>query len=225
MRKLWLVLVVNALVISGVGGDLAQARLDPSYGQNGVVSLSLSTGPADYEEVSAMTAARDGSAYVLTRRLGCPPAGGYCAPAKRLQRYGPDGVRDPAFGGSGSYDFPSPYSYEENVQLAVDSAGQPLLAEANDNRLVVRRLTTAGSLDQDFGGEGSATFECDCLSRNARLVPGPAETLTVILPGLGQGFGHHGLPMTLFRLRADGRRIPASEEGEPASSPSPMANP
>jgi uncharacterized delta-60 repeat protein len=202
MRKLWLVLVVNVLVISGVGGDLAQAKLDPSFGQNGVVSLSLSTGPGDYEEVSAMTAARDGSAYVLSRRLGCPPAGGYCAPVKRLQRYAPDGVRDPAFAGSGSYDFPS--AYDETVHLAVDSEGRLLLAKATEGRIVVHRLTTSGSPDQGFGEEGSVTLECECESRNAQLVPGRAGALTVVVPGWGQGYGHKGIPLTLFRLRADG---------------------
>jgi hypothetical protein len=207
MRKLWLVLVVSVLAVSAFGAEVAQARLDPSFGNNGVVAVQLpAAGPPGFESVSAMTAARDGSAYVLASRTNCPGAGG-CVTTRRLYRYAADGVRDPAFGGSaGSYDLPQ--EQEENVVLAVDSQGRPLLAQANGGHLVVRRLTTSGTLDQDFGVGGAVAFECDCVYPNARLVPGPAGTLTVVLPGRGEGFGHHGTPITLFRRQADGSADP-----------------
>jgi hypothetical protein len=207
MRKLWLVLVINVLVLGTVGAGLAQAKLDPSFGQNGVVPVQLpGDGPPNYESVSAMAAAHDGTAYVLTRSTSCP-VNAPCTTTRRLYRYGSDGLRDAAFGGPAGY-YELPQEAGEESLLAVDSQGRPLVAQVNDARLVVRRVTTTGSLDAGFGVEGAVSFECDCAARNARLVPGAAGTLSIAMPGTGEGFGHKGTPITLFRLRADGTLNP-----------------
>lgn len=219
MRKLWLVTTVCVLAVGAmIGAGVAQARLDPSFGQNGLVEVRPPL-PAPWRNqyIRHMAAARDGSSFVLFERQYCAGQAG-CFSSNNLFRYQGDGSLDPAFGGSGgSYELPQ--EGEGIPTLAVDSRGRPLLAQASANRVVVRRLTSSGAPDPSFGMDGAVAFECNCEYGETQLVPGPGGTVTVALPrgryGNGQagGYGRTGTVLTLMRLEADGSRDPRFGHG------------
>jgi uncharacterized delta-60 repeat protein len=207
VRKLWLGLILCVLVFIGTG--VAQARLDPSFGQDGVVEVRPPL-PAPWQNqyVRRMAAARGGSSFVLIERQYCAGQAG-CFSSDNLFRYLGDGSLDPAFGGSGgSYELPQ--EGEGSPALAVDSLGRPLLAQTSPNRVVVRRLTSSGAPDPSFGMGGSVTFDCSCERGGTQLVPGPGGVVTVALSrgrfGTGNvgGYSRTGTVFTLVRLEANG---------------------
>lgn len=206
MRKLWLVLVVSVLAVSAFGAEVAQARLDPSFGSNGVIAVRSSL-PAPWSSsfVRQMAAASDGGSYVLLSRYSCPGEQN-CTTFYGLYRYTSEGVLDPTFGGpSGFYEVPLEQGPGNELVLAADSQGRPLLMRASEERVVVRRLTWSGVPDPDFGTGGVVTLECTC-DWQSQLVPGPGGTLTVAMRT--RLTPQSPLPLTLIRLRADGSPDP-----------------
>jgi uncharacterized delta-60 repeat protein len=211
MRKLRLVLIL-ALLASGVitSAAAARGRLDPSFGQDGVVEVRPTLPPLwQNQYIRDMAATRGGDSFVLFERSCFAQQG--CTTTNSLFRYLPDGSLDPSFGGpGGSYDLP--LEGEGLVTLAVDSRGRPLLAQATNSRVVVRRLTASGEPDPGFGQGGAVAFPCRCEYNATELVPGPEGTVTVALPTsqfapeTGAGYGKSGTTTTLVRLRADGSR-------------------
>jgi uncharacterized delta-60 repeat protein len=205
MQRLWPVSALAALALGTMlFASAAEARLDPAFGDNGVVSVQPPL-PAVWQSqgVRQLAAGRDGSSYALFARYRCPSFAINCPPAgSALFRYRDDGTLDPGFGGSGSYDLP-----EEKASrvLAVDSSGRPLIGQVDGSgRVVVRRLTRSGALDAGFGDAGIATFECGCKADyRTQLVPGPAGSVTV---AVSEQIYHptNRTIETLVRLRADG---------------------
>jgi uncharacterized delta-60 repeat protein len=183
------------------GAGMAQARLDPSFGQNGLVEVRppLPT-PWRDQYIRHMAAARDGNSFALFERQYCAGQAG-CFSSNNLFRYLSDGSLDASFGGAGgSYELP--LAGEGVPALAVDSDGHPLLAQTGAGRVVIRRLTSSGVPDLSFGMDGSVEFGCSCDYGETRLVPGPGETVTVVLPHNRRT----GTVLTLVRLEADGSR-------------------
>jgi uncharacterized delta-60 repeat protein len=213
MRKLWLTLVVCALAGGTLGAGAAQARLDTSFGQSGYVDVSPPL-PAPWRNqyVRHLDAATNGSSFALFERQYCAGQAG-CFDSDNLFRYQGDGSLDPYFGGPGG-SFQLPQEGEGIPALAVDSRGQPLLAQATANRVVVRRLTPSGVPDSSFGTNGAVELECECEYGRTQLVPGLRGSLTVALPhgrfgDPGAGGTHlTGTAFTLVRLKADGARDP-----------------
>ncbi len=206
VRKLWLVFVAGVLGGSIWAGP-AQARIDPTFGHNGVVVVQPPL-PAPWRNqyIRQLAATRSGFSFALFERQHC--AGG-CFSDNVLFRYLRDGSLDPTFGGSGSYELPQ--EGEGIPALAVDSRGRPLLAQASEDEVVVRRLTPLGVPDFSFGTDGAVTIACDCEYGETRLVPGPGDSLTVALPRSRFGevqnsTGRTGTILTLVRLREDGTR-------------------
>jgi hypothetical protein len=207
VRKLWLGLILCVLVF---GAGVAQARLDPSFGQDGLVEVRPPL-PAPWRNqyIRHMAAARDGSSFVLFERQYCAGQAG-CFSSNNLFRYLGDGSLDSAFGGpDGTYELPQ--EGEGIPTFAVDSGGRPLLAQASAERVVVRRLTSSGAPDPSFGIDGAVAFECTCEYGATQLVPGPRGVVTVALPrgrfGNGRGvYGRTGTVLTLVRLEANGSR-------------------
>ncbi|MGN6556993.1 MAG: hypothetical protein ACTHLH_03160 [Solirubrobacterales bacterium] len=151
---------------AAIGAGAAQARLDPSFGQNGVVTVEPPFPSGSYHYIREMGASRDGSSYVLYERDSCGYRG--CGGFLSLIRYGSDGTLDTAFGSGGTYDLP-----REGVGLeafAVDPQGRPLLAETTYHALIVRRLTASGSPDPSFGQNGVVELQCGCYGLSQLLV-------------------------------------------------------
>jgi uncharacterized delta-60 repeat protein len=199
MRKLWLVLVIGALMTGATSAEASAGRLDPSFGNNGVVPIDLPLpAPWQTQYLNDMSASYDGSSYVLVDHSQCDTSG--CLVAHALLRYTADGVLDPSFGGPGGFYELSEEPYN-NAFLAVDSQGRPLLAEDFEGKIVIRRLTSAGTLDPTFGVGGVVTLDCAC--SGSRIVPGPAGTLTIVTRG-EEREGRSFREVTLIRLLADG---------------------
>lgn len=212
MRKARLLVVAAGLVASAtVGVGTAQARLDPTFGQGGVVEVRPPLSPPWRDQfVRSMSAARNGDSFVLAQRLDCTGSGP-CLSAHVLFRYLRDGTLDSLFGGpNGFYELPPEGG--EIQSLAVDSAGRPLLAQVTAHHVVIRRLTPSGVPDSSFGAEGAVGFECLCQAGQAQLAPGPRGSVTVVLPRARYGIGRRGVRertgtiFTLVRLRSDGSR-------------------
>lgn len=202
MRKLLLVSIVCLLAVGATAGaGVAQARLDRSFGQDGVVDVRPPLpAPWAYQFIHDLAGARDGSSFALFERQYCAGQAG-CFSANVLFRYLADGSLDPAFGGpGGAYELPKEGVFVPT--LAVDSRGRPLLAQASASSVVIRRLTSSGAPDPGFGANGAVALGCDCSRGATQLVPGPAGTLTVALPRNRAT----GTVLRLVRLKADGSR-------------------
>ncbi|HEU4706898.1 MAG TPA: hypothetical protein VFS64_06915 [Solirubrobacterales bacterium] len=185
--------------MGSLGAGSARARLDPSFGQNGVVAVEPPLpSPWQSQGVQELAAARDGSSYALFRRLRC--GGGPCVYSDVVVRYGPEGALDSTFGGGGSYELPQEGASAET--LSVDRQGRPLLAETSEGSIVVRRLTSFGAPDPSFASGGAVTLGCDCQLWDTRIVPGPRGGVTVVAPL--KEHPHPAPEVELFRLAEDG---------------------
>jgi len=198
--------VFVCVVLAGlVWAGSAQARIDRSYGDNGVASV-LPSLPASWEDqhVLQLAAGRDGGTYALLRGQHCETSRYYCPWAYALVRYSGGGHLDLAFGGVGFYELP----FKRQPVLAVDSAGRPVVAEDVEGTFTIVRLTPSGVPDLTFGGDGEVGIRCDCRNSNTRLIAGPRGTLTIAVPravyGAGRGNGRTGTTVGLVRLRGNG---------------------
>lgn len=202
MWKLWL-MAVGALVLGAlVGAGPAQARLDPSFGQGGVVHVQPPISPPwQNQYIERLAAARDGTSYALFERLYCLQ--GNCPSSFVLFRYLPNGELDTAFGDAGLYELPE--EGEGVPVLSVDSQGRPLLVRPGPETAVIRRLTQEGHPDPSFGVGGAVTLPCRCEWGQTQLVAGPRGSVTV---AFGRGAfsrgGRSGTIYTLVRLESDG---------------------
>lgn len=205
-----LVLALTVLGLASPTGAAAQAQLDPSFGEDGVVHVDPPlTSPYDSQYVSHMAAGRDGSSYVIAQQLGCrDPKRLNCFTALNLFRYTRDGAVDPAFGGpAGYYEIPQANG---GLDLLADSKGRPVSVQDLDNRVILRRLTRAGRPDPSFGSDGIVTLRCRCAS-GLGAVAGPGGTLTLVQ--FPDERGSVSRPLTLYRLQADGSLDPRFGRG------------
>jgi hypothetical protein len=203
MRKLRLLLVGAVVLAALVGAGPAQARLDPSFGQGGVVHVQPPI-PSPWQDqyVRRMAAARDGSSYVLAERMYCTQ--GNCPTSSFLFRYRPDGELDTVFGEEGAYQLPE--EGEGITVLSVDSQGRPLLTRPSAETAVIRRLTKEGEPDPSFGAGGAVSLACQCEWGQTQLVAGAQGSVTVAFGrgSFSNGHGRSGTIYTLVRLESNG---------------------
>jgi uncharacterized delta-60 repeat protein len=210
MRKLAIAAACVGVLWGTIGAGAAEARLDPAFGQGGVVQVQPPLpSPWQNQYVWQMAAARDGNSYVLFQRMYCAGQAG-CPTSAVLFHYLPDGSLDTSFGSGGAYELPS--EGEGLPALAVDSAGRPLIAKASETTVVIRRLTADGAPDTSFGDAGATSLPCTCEYNQTRLIPGSGGSVTVALPRVRfSGNERIGSVVTLIRLGADG--TPAARFG------------
>ncbi|HEU5105043.1 MAG TPA: hypothetical protein VFU11_04320 [Solirubrobacterales bacterium] len=210
MRKLAIAAACVGVLWGTAGAGAAEARLDPGFGQGGVVKVQPPLpSPWQNQYIRQMAAARDGNSYVLFQRMYCAGQAG-CPTSDVVFHYLPDGSLDTSFGSGGSYELPP--EGEGVPTLAVDSAGRPLIAKASETTVVIRRLTAEGAPDPSFGEEGATTLHCICGYNLTRLIPGPGGSVTVALPRVRYiGNERSGSVLTLIRLGANG--APAARFG------------
>jgi hypothetical protein len=157
------------LVVSMVGAAGAQARLDPTFGQEGMATVTppLPSGWSNQRLEAAVTG-QNGETYVIARQSSC--ANYPCAQGDFLFRYQADGALEPAFAGSRGYEIPpeTPNSYEVGQPLVtVDSSGRPIVGRTITSgeagtAIVVRRLLGNGELDTGFAAQGAVRLPCPC---------------------------------------------------------------
>jgi hypothetical protein len=176
------VVAIGALV----GAASAEARLDPAFGDNGVVTLiGLNPGGSMAEEIEAIATGQNGETYVVARQYGC---WSLCQAASTVYRFQANGLRQPAFQ---DYEVPPIQTEPGRVSetgsslVTVDSGGLPIVARVNSGRqgagvIAVHRLDEDGTLDTTFGAAGTVTIPCPCSEEGTQLLSGPAESTFVI---------------------------------------------
>jgi uncharacterized delta-60 repeat protein len=195
MRKLWLALLMGVCATGAFGVATAEAQLDPTFASGGVLDVQPPLpATAKFQYIRDLDAAPDGSGYALFERARCVSESS-CASAYFLYRYGPTGLLDPAFGGPEGSKVSD--AQDGAPVLGVDARGRPLVAQSSNTDVTIRRFTATGALDSSFGAGGVLTLPCSCGYAGVELVPGPEETLTVVISGSGPA-------STLIRLLEDG---------------------
>jgi uncharacterized delta-60 repeat protein len=159
----------DRIVVAGIRNptrddpDIALARytpdgsLDPSFGENGKVTMNFGAGNADYAESVAID---DRGRLVVGGATGARHCD-QCAPDYDLAllRFHPNGTLDDSFGGDGrvSSDFGSIDEFAYGI--AIDRQGRIVAAGVGSatGRFLVTRYQPTGSLDPSFSGDGFTT--------------------------------------------------------------------
>jgi uncharacterized delta-60 repeat protein len=186
------VCVVAVLMLCLVGAGGAQARLDPSFGQGGVVQIGQQPVPSGSAGgyVRAVYLAPDGGYFVAAVRSSCPS----CGQSIWISRYGADAQLQTDFGGGIGYQLPLVASEATGpAATAVDSSGRLVYAMlrstagSNAEELVVQRVTSAGTLDGSFGNSGSVIVSCPEKCSEVTLLAGANNSIMVAARGFGGG--------------------------------------
>jgi hypothetical protein len=171
IKGVLVVLVAVALLAASLLGEAATASassgVDPSFGNDGIVDLSLELPGPGPAYPATMAVAPGGKIYVLNSEISCPTAGN-CTRTYYLTRFLANGSRDRSYGGSGAVRVFST-NYGQGL-LAVDSQGRPTLVFADEEETTVVRLTQAGARDPSFGDGGLAALPCPCRGVSSLVV-------------------------------------------------------
>jgi uncharacterized delta-60 repeat protein len=137
---------------------LADGRLDPTFGGDGIVMTGFAAGPASVESVALMP---DGK-IVAGGGVGEYPTGSLA-----VARYLPNGRRDRTFSRDGktTIAFPTrPYAWVDDLVPWRSPADHLLIAgtarQDREEDVAIVSLEPDGTLDRDFGGgDGKALFD------------------------------------------------------------------
>jgi uncharacterized delta-60 repeat protein len=226
MRKLLVLSIAVMAVLGVVGVSGAQARLDTTFGQEGVAPLNPPY-PLGWtnELIKAIATGQDGSSYVIARQRQSPCRSYPCPEGDFVFRYLADGALEPAFAGGRGFEIPSEISAETTpgynlgqALVSVDSSGLPVVGrtvrserESGPGAIVVRRLLADGTLDTSFGAGGAVRLPCPCERENTELLAGPQGSTFVVATSTtrkkrqGQKSGATAAA-TLIKLDATGHR-------------------
>jgi hypothetical protein len=221
MRKVSLVGSLLALgLVAMLGAGAAQAKLDPGFGQEGILRLGPPPAAAGWNQrgVSNAASASDGQLFSVYSEFRCF-AGTKCEERTFLLNYLPDGTVNTAFGGPAGQEIQpgAPSS------LTVSSTGLPVLGSftaggrETPGSIQVRRLLADGAPDPSFGSSGTASIACSCGNGTFRLLPGPENSTVAMLiePEEFNPPGGLGGVAQVFKLNAAGQ--PATKYGTKGS--------
>lgn len=208
--------LVAAAALAGPAAGAAPDLLDPLFGARGFTTVAIPTDPhasPDHEEANAVALDAQGRG-VMAGEADIGEVSAYNAGQKArvfaFTRVGPDGVRDPSFGGDGyvtlTHPTPSRLSRQDNETFGV--AMQPdgkivfvgdgnVRDQANNNiDLIVGRLNADGSTDTSFSTDGFANVRFDAAGNRAdtgRAVALQADG-KIVAAGWGSIAGVGGAP-------------------------------
>lgn len=199
----------GSIVATGTAGtDVALVRyapdgtLDPSFGEGGVVTTSLS------QSAFARTIALDGDAILVAGYSFLDPDGSHFV----LARYTADGGLDPAFGDGGLVTEPSSTSYGAVAyDLTLDGEGRVLAGGVVDYQAAIVRYIPDGSFDSSFGDGG--------LVLTSGIAPGLAGVRDAVVQPDGKiivaGYAEEAPEMrcALIRYEPDGALDPTFGDG------------
>ena len=144
--------LLSSLAGAGVPAQASPGDLDLTFGSDGVVRTDLTHAEDDGFAVALQP---DGKIVVAGEKgIGGPN------PRLAIVRYGIDGSLDPSFGGDGtvSIDFTRRGDFAYAVRIQTDGKIVVAGAAAYDrpnSRFALARVTSDGSLDPTFGGDGT----------------------------------------------------------------------
>jgi hypothetical protein len=223
MRRMALAAMLVLGLVAAVGAGTAQARLDPSFGQGGILYPRPPV-PAGWSSaaVSVVATGGDGQVFVTDRQFPHCPSSGPCEGGDYVFDYLADGSLNAAFAGSRGYRIPAAGPSYSTPLLAVGSSGLPIVAEYGLNpgqpfdSIVLQRLLASGAPDPGFGIGGTTSLSCACRYGEPKLLAGPhGSTMVAVTEELETKNGAVGAA-TLFKLNAAG--LPAKGFGSDGST-------
>jgi hypothetical protein len=195
MRRV-ILLVVAMLALAGlVGVGSADARLDPSFGVEGVATVNPPYPPGWVnEQIKTIATGQEGETYVVARQRQKCIATFPCPEADFLFRYLASGALEPAFAGGRGFEIPTeatePGSERQQGQalVAVGSNALPVVARtvlseregSGSGAIVVRRLLADGTVDTSYGAGGAVRLPCPCERENTQLLAGPQASTFIV---------------------------------------------
>jgi hypothetical protein len=218
MRRTILVSML-VLLVCLIGAAGAEARLDPSFGQEGTAVVSPPVpGGWSNQRLEAVATGQNGETYVVARQSSCSSYP--CSQGDFVFRYLADGALEPSFAGSRGYEIPpeTTNSYEVGQSLVtVDSSGMPVIGRTvttsgeGGAAIVLRRLSSEGALDTSFAAQGALRLPCPCGEGATQILAGPQDSVFVVATAetrkkrTGQKSGATG-SATLIKLDSTGHR-------------------
>ena len=196
----------------------APGDLDPTFGGDGIVRTDLTR----FEDHGfAIALQPDGKIVVAgTMGLGGPNA------RVAVVRYATDGSLDPSFGGGdgkASIDLTPREDFAYAVRIQADGkivVAGPAAYFARNSKLGVARLTSDGSLDPTFGGDGSVVTDLTPSSDSANGMALQANGKIVVVGSVSAG-AHNG-KIGVLRYRSDGSLDPLfGDDGKAFIDPTP----
>ncbi|HEY2803530.1 MAG TPA: delta-60 repeat domain-containing protein [Actinomycetota bacterium] len=173
---------------------LRDGALDRSFGDGGVATTNLPTGPAVITDL----ALDDRGRIDVT---------GLSEGSLALARYRPEGTLDPTFGHGGIVTTRYRHAQTSAEGVAVEPGGGVLAAgTADDKRWILAKFTDRGTLDRSFGRGGWATVDFGSgeeVARDLTLTPNGR----IVVSGTG------GQRFALARFRRDGTLDPQFGSG------------
>lgn len=191
--------------------------LDPTFGDDGIVTTRIRRGSAGY----GVAIAADGRIVVAGDAFA-----GRANSMFAVARYEPDGTLDTTFGGDGTVTVDVTTTWDPVNAVAVQADGRILVSGgAGDDRIGVVRFAPGGSLDPTFGGDGIVRTDVTryrdraeeglLIQPDGRIVvvgfagvdgPDPAFAVVRYHPDgtLDPTFGGDGRVRTNFTPRSDG---------------------
>jgi hypothetical protein len=211
-RRLTLVWMAAVAIAALVGAGSAQARLDPSFGEGGILHLTappVASGSTNY--LRGAYVGRGGE-YFAFYRQDCRPGLNQCPNGSYLYRYLPNATVDPAFAGGQGFlspeGGPGP-AYGATTPFALDSSGRPIYATPvggeGGNALIVRRVQLSGVADAGFGAGGVARVPCPYSCGKVGILPRPdGSTLVTVAGQYPGGQGPAQPAVDVYALNAKG---------------------
>jgi hypothetical protein len=222
-RRVVLLSVLAAAIVAVVGAGSAQAKLDSSFGEGGILYVKPPV-PNGWQsqQIIAVATGGDGQAFVVDRQfplcgpnLGCGSGTG-----DFVFNYLGSGALNASFAGSRGYEIP-PSGVVSEPLITVSSSGLPIVAHETPvsgegpGSILLQRLLTSGAPDPTFGTSGATSFPCACNYGNTQLLPGPeGSTMVVVTEEIFPGSGEAGTA-TVYKLNASG--LPAKKFGSDGS--------
>ena len=189
---------------------VADGRLDPGFGSGGLVVTGFPSGPfSSNASARAIVVQRDGRIVAAGSRQTGPNAFESFA----LARYTSDGKLDPTFGSSGRVitSVGGGDSGAEAIAVQGDgkivAAGQSLRIDLDrDSRFALARFNVDGSIDAQFGREGSVVTDFGAKNESA-------SALALQRDGRIIAAGVSGRSLALARYRSRGTLDPTFGSG------------
>jgi hypothetical protein len=211
LMVLWLTVVAIGALL---GAGSAQARLDPSFGEGGILHLSAPPVPSGAERNYVQSAfVGPGGEYFVFAYQGCAAPTSTCPGGTYLYRYLPDGSLDQAFaGGRGFFspEGPSPAEAGGASRFAIDSSGRPVWVRnvggpVDESELLIRRVDRSGVAEAGFGAGGVARLSCPDGCSSLGVLPRPdGSTLLTALSRFSQGKELSEPILNVYAINAQG---------------------
>ncbi|HET8861653.1 MAG TPA: hypothetical protein VFM94_00195 [Solirubrobacterales bacterium] len=188
----------GALLALAAPAALGRGHLDVAFGDDGVVDLRVRAGNGPFVSLGVVRVGPEGGIFLTEESDVCQRSD--CSYRIYLRRYRPGGRLDRGFGGGRRV---GAGVTDTNADLAVDSAGRPLVALQEEDGVVIKRFRPNGRPDRPFGKSGSVFVPCDCSLGSLKVGPGD-RPLLVASAEFKQASPFRGVIWVMARLRSNG---------------------